>query len=633
MAQIDLKQLNIAGRMPSPSGVALKIFELTRRDETTIVEISRVLQTDPSLSGEMLRFANCGRFAGLRPTASIGEAVARIGTAALRQAALAVSLLYSNRSGECPAFDYTRFWSHSLAIAVSARRIAATIRVASPEECFTAGLLSRIGLLAMTTLFPENYARLLSESDGLDALELRERERAQFGFCSNELTETMLKDWGLPPIYVDIMTHREPKPEQERQQGLIDMMDLADHIADMCLATESERYDLLPPLYRLGARVGMDEADLGRLVRDITEEWEEWGRIYKVPTQKMPALEDMLAVTQGVFSSAIADDTVAEPLQVLVVDDEPTSQTILQTLVAAAGHDATVVADGQQALSHIVSNGPPDIVITDWRMPNLDGIELCRALRQSQFGNSLYIIILTAYGDEDVLVEAFAAGADDYMTKPINRREFDARVRSARRVVRLHRRLIGDMNELRRSNAELVATNKTLQSQALTDFLTGLPNRRYFIERTAEALAGAARNARPLSMLYLDLDDFKRLNDELGHDQGDEALRSVAEIFRREVRAGETLARLGGEEFALLCPGADEAEAVRIAERLRAAVEHAHIKRGQTGECLTVSVGVAVNDKAVAEPDELMRRADSALYEAKGQGRNRVCTYGKNSST
>ncbi|CAM5356950.1 HDOD domain-containing protein [Rhodanobacter lindaniclasticus] len=188
-----IEQLRLSGGLPSPKGVALAIMQISRRDDATLEEISRLVQTDPVTSGRLLHMANAASIAG-RPLASIPEAIIRLGLAAVRQLAMGFSLIDQYRSGACKAFDYPRFWSHSLLMAVAMQELGKRVRLASPDELFACGLLARIGYLALATLYPEEYSQLLQEAGDITP----ERERQHLHVDHGELTAAILEDWRHP---------------------------------------------------------------------------------------------------------------------------------------------------------------------------------------------------------------------------------------------------------------------------------------------------------------------------------------------------------------------------------------------------------------------------------------------------
>lgn len=296
--------------------------------------------------------------------------------------------------------------------------------------------------------------------------------------------------------------------------------------------------------------------------------------------------------------------------RVLVVDDDPLSRRILEQALGSAGYDVDSAADGQEALTK-VRNHRPDVVVTDWQMPRMDGLTLCRILKGSDETRFTHILMLSARGETEAKVTGLETGADDYLVKPVDPVELNARVRVGLR--------------LQKALGELAAKNEILEKLALTDALTGLANRRAFLDALEAEVARVARHERPASLLFLDLDEFKRVNDAHGHAVGDEVLAGFSRVLNRGCRRGDLAARIGGEEFAVLLPMTSRVAAALVAERIRRATEAFPL--GQSVDvALTVSIGVASTEDSPKplEAAVLLGRADEALYRAKAGGRNRV---------
>jgi two-component system chemotaxis response regulator CheY len=307
-------------------------------------------------------------------------------------------------------------------------------------------------------------------------------------------------------------------------------------------------------------------------------------------------------------------------VHILIAEDEPVSRRVLRAALEKMGHSVREAADGDEAL-RILENDGVRLVIADWMMPNVDGLELVRRIRAGgqdpDSGESAerytYVILLTSRGQKQDIVDGLTAGADDYITKPFDRDELMVRIHAGERVIGLE--------------DKLAARNRELARMALVDGLTGIPNRRDFDEKLRKLGEESRRGERPFSILMIDLDRFKGLNDTLGHEAGDDALRTVAGIIGRNVRASDSAFRYGGEEFVCLLPDTDSAGAQLVAGRLRLRVEAAEI--ANPGDpprlTLTISLGLAtyVPDRDNS-PEAVLARADQALYRAKELGRNRV---------
>ena len=312
--------------------------------------------------------------------------------------------------------------------------------------------------------------------------------------------------------------------------------------------------------------------------------------------------------------------------KVLVVDDLPDNVTLLASDIADAGYEVLTATSGRQALEIIHEHGP-EIIVTDWMMPEMSGLELCQAIRASEGIGVAYIIVLTAHSDEEQLIKAFEAGADDFLSKPYREPELAARVNAAVRIATLEANLAKERRAVFKANAELAVLNDRLHALATTDELTGLHNRREAMSALEEHWANATRNKTPLSCIIFDIDHFKRFNDNYGHDVGDIVLRKTAATLTKARRKGERVYRIGGEEFLLILPHADLKQATQGAERLRIAVAENVITHKDLQLPVTISLGVAQRGAETTSPADLLKNADEALYQAKQSGRDRVCAH------
>jgi diguanylate cyclase (GGDEF)-like protein len=633
-----LIELQQTGRMPSPSGVALKIVELAKQDDASTRDVARVLQADPAMAARILKLANSPERGLVRPIVAVQDAVTVLGLNLVKRIALGFSLLAQHHQGRCSGFDYPLFWSRSLACGIAARVYAASSRAAVAEECFTAGLLLGIGELALATVHPTEYSELRAAAAESGVPERLARERERFLVDSRELTVAMLAEWGVPNVFAEaIQYHDNPDDaalqDNPRVRQVAQMLGMATHIATMCVGDDEVRTRELPAMYLLGARLGLDEQTLTQTFAAITREWCEWGAMLNIPAHAVPGLGEISAARTQLARRQVpaADSPLSRPMRILVVEDNPTDALLLQTLLESLGHTATVAGDGREALSRAVADSP-EVVITDWNMPQMDGVELCEALRATQFGRHVYIMMLTGNDQEEHLYTAFRAGADDFLTKPLRAREVEARLYAAQRIVDVHVELLRDLDALRAFNGELAVANRRLQEAAMLDFLTGLPNRRFCLERLVQEAAAAKRSGSPLSLLLVDIDHFKIVNDTYGHDVGDQVLQQAAKVLRTHARAGETFGRFGGEEFICICPGTGASEAVQFAERLRSAVAQQPLSAANVSRQITISIGVSTLPFGTSDITRLLKHADESLYAAKHAGRNRVGPFAEESA-
>ncbi|HVY44908.1 MAG TPA: diguanylate cyclase, partial [Minicystis sp.] len=323
-----------------------------------------------------------------------------------------------------------------------------------------------------------------------------------------------------------------------------------------------------------------------------------------------------------VVNPAPASDIDADPLRVLVVDDDPDARAALVRAVAALGHACDAARDGEEAWRRHASERY-DVIVSDWMMPRTTGPELCDRVR-SAGGPYVYFVLASGVTDRRKRISGMGFGADDYLTKPIDLAELEARFRAAARVVRAERRL-------RRENAELRRDSEISFLKSRLDALTGVGNRWKLEDDLTTLGARADRYGHVVSAAICDVDRFKAHNDHFGHLAGDAVLRGVAGAITAELRRADSIYRYGGEEFLILLPGQRLASAVVAMERVRRAVEQLAIPTHPAG-VVTVSIGVAERGEATGAPalartnEEWLRRADAAMYAAKGLGRNRVCS-------
>jgi two-component system chemotaxis response regulator CheY len=286
--------------------------------------------------------------------------------------------------------------------------------------------------------------------------------------------------------------------------------------------------------------------------------------------------------------------------------------------VKGLGHLCGVAADGAQALA-MHQSSPADVILSDWRMPHMDGIELLRHTREHDRERYTFFILLTGLADREHFLEGMHAGADEYLKKPIDPAELEVRLAAARRITEAHHRLA-------RRNTVLSRNSESYFRAARVDPLTNIANRRKMSEDLELLPARALRYGHRYSAALCDIDFFKAYNDHYGHQAGDEALRRVTQAMHAALRRGDGFYRYGGEEFLIILPEQGLDEAVRAAERVRAAVESLAIPHESLGpgKLVTISVGVAELRRGDPGAETWIERADLALYAAKSRGRNRV---------
>jgi len=611
-------------RLPSPQGVALAILNACAKEDVSLADVTKLVQTDPALSGRLLERANAAN-AGGRPVVAISQAVGRMGLSAVKQLALSFSLIDNYSRGKCPAFDYPNYWSFSLLMGVAMSEFGSLQKLGSAEELFTCGLLSQVGRLALATAYPNEYSELIAE--GLEGTQLIERERDVLHIDHLYLAQEMMKRWGIPAVYVDpTYWQYDPAaakyPERSRTWDMCQTLHLARKLAAFGLARKAEQTQLVGELTEVACLLGITADSLGGRVDAIIAAWQAWA--HKLNVQAHPVVNFDKIVEDSATEGQHAE---AQWLRVLVVEDDPVMRNLLGSwLEAHCHHTVQMASDGQEALK-IAVDFAPHVLITDWRMPNMDGLELCKALRSSAWGVNIYIMMLTSAEQDSELEAAFESGVDDFIAKPPNLRAMAARLKGAWRYVRLRESSEQDAKRLTDMAAELALTNRRLQLAALTDPLTGLANRRAGLNALTQACSAAQRREQPLTLISFDIDHFKLINDRLGHAAGDAVLQMLAKNITAASRKEDTVCRWGGEEFLLISPNVTLVEGVKAAERLRLLISKLDIRVAGSQVPVTVSLGVVGWSPGGVGQDELLGHVDQALYAAKDAGRNCLCVY------
>lgn len=301
---------------------------------------------------------------------------------------------------------------------------------------------------------------------------------------------------------------------------------------------------------------------------------------------------------------------------ILVVDDVPVNIQLLSTYLSSEGYTIISAKDGQHALDMVYEN-TPDLVLLDVMMPKINGFEVCKKLKSSEDTKFIPVIMLTALNDLENKIKGMDSGADDFITKPFNRMELLARVRSLLRIKYLH-------DELQKKIIELQSTKEELRQLSITDGLTGLYNYRYFKEQFTQEISRALRHALNVSLIMIDIDHFKNFNDQNGHPAGDRVLQELGSLLKSNIRNIDMAARYGGEEFTLILIETDKNSALVVAEKIRKLIEtnKFHHEEKQPLGKITISSGLSTFPEDGHEFSTLVEKADQRLYRAKQAGRN-----------
>lgn len=297
-------------------------------------------------------------------------------------------------------------------------------------------------------------------------------------------------------------------------------------------------------------------------------------------------------------------------MKILVGEDDHVYSRILEKTLTKWGYEVITCCDGREVVEELEKEHAPNLLMIDWMMPVIDGVEICKTIRQAKKEPFIYIILLTSKDRKTDIVEGLAAGADDYVIKPFHIEELQARLRAGRRILELQDRLI--------------ASREAIRTMATYDALTGVLNRGAIMEALTKKLSQAVRENSPLAVVMLDIDHFKQVNDKLGHMAGDAVLRETASRLKASLRPYDEIGRYGGEEFLVILPGCDSLDALKQAERLRAFIGEKPMNTSEGMLTVTISLGLTAINESTTETDLLVKIADKALYLAKNNGRNRV---------
>ena len=317
-----------------------------------------------------------------------------------------------------------------------------------------------------------------------------------------------------------------------------------------------------------------------------------------------------MSADPGVVTDLTQDRSAA----ILLAEDDPVTRMLMTRFLKKAGYEVDAVADGTDALEHMTQRYYP-FLVTDWEMPEMDGIELCKAVRNLQLDGYVYALLLTARNAKEHIIAGLEAGADDYLVKPVHEPELIARLNTGRRILALEH--------------SLRAANERNRILSVTDPLTGAFNRRYMMEQLPRELERCRRYGNPLSVIMCDVDHFKQVNDVKGHSAGDDVLQQFVARMQRSIRAtSDWVARLGGEEFLIVLPETGFQGAMFVAEKIRAIMTSVPFVTREGDVVATSSFGVASTElhgpDLAMKSETLIRTADQCLYTSKQSGRNRA---------
>ncbi|WP_151671928.1 GGDEF domain-containing protein [Nitrincola schmidtii] len=605
-----------AEQLPMPSGVALAIMQACEDENTTLQQIAKLVQMDPSLSGNILKLANSA-VTGRRPVASVPEAIVRVGMQTVAQLAVAFSLIGNDTISNCPAFDHQKYWTRCLLMAVLSRNLAKTTQIAPPDDIFACGLLGRIGILGLATVYPEAYSDVLSKPE----LEQTLVEKELFGICHNELSRAMMIDFCVPAALANpTRYYEEPKQSgfelQSRPYKISLVLHLAYRLSEVAISVDGKISTDNSIIQNICTELKIEEQTIDLIFNNSRDEWIEWSEIFQL---KADGIKDYQYLKvegddQTTFSEINTNLNTDLLKPIIVMDDN--LHAVFKTLLNQLGINYVYCKKISSAVQ-LAINGEVNTFFISQHDHKL--MELLRGAKQCDVS---YVFFVLDKQDAELEAKAYLAGADDVITVNILSRDLEARLQPAVRMIKRYEQWRNDQTELRRIARELSLSHRQQQLLALTDQLTELPNRRAAMDELEKVWKLTHRKKMPCSLLIIDIDHFKTINDNFGHDVGDEVLKTVADILKKNTRGEDTIARIGGEEFLLISPDMLIREALIRAERLRKTIEKSTINTEGHTINLTISTGISRTENAMRNKEDLIISADKALYAAKKNGRN-----------
>ena len=438
---LDFSELKAAGMLPSPKGVALRVMHLCQEETVSLTELASAIQTDPALSGRIIKIANYVNPNKSRPIASVTiDTLILIGIHAVRQAVLCMSLISNYRDGPCKLFDYEYFWSTAIAKASAAQAISQLNRVAPPAEIFNAGLMCGVGQLALVTARPASYGEILQNLPAAPVDIIMQAELEKFGLNQRDMLVLMLQDWGIPRLFIDAMYYHEDPissgfPENSRMLRLTYTLQLSALLAHACIHGQEDPA-LVEQLSISCSMLDIDREQLELLLEQTSMNWMDWAKLLNVQTRRYKPRPLMMPPIRG----SLRSEPVMEPVQpatvslrILIVGAGDSQRILLGKFLTAAGHSVTTTDNGLTAFG-MATHDLPQVIISDWLIPGMDGLKLCSDLRKVPAGNKLYFILLTPFEDERRKMEAYEAGVDEILRTPINTRLLAARLLAAQRI-------------------------------------------------------------------------------------------------------------------------------------------------------------------------------------------------------
>ncbi|WP_168224730.1 diguanylate cyclase [Rhodoferax aquaticus] len=594
-------------------------MQLCDDERVTIGQIATLVQSDPALTGRLLKQANNLAEGMMWPVVSAVEAVNRLGVQSVRLLALSFSLVDQYGRGECEHFNYALFWSHALLMAVAVKDLGEMLELGMADELFSCGLLSRVGCLALATAYPMEYSAILVR--GLEPRNLLAEERKALDTDHIAMTDRLLKQWGLPEVLIEpLKFHEDPEAiiyaHGTRQWRLATLVHLSLRIANFVLHPSKDPAFQLSELHLLAGKLGLDESDFTECVDDLLQQWRMWGNSLNVQVNDVSS-----------FAAMVESHT--QWFKVLVAGEDARFAEVISDYLRDECKYETLTTDNSQDALSLALKFKPHAVLTFGSGQRMNSKGLCQALKSNTWSQHIFVMMLLENDDEHRVLAAFDAGGDDCLPQPVHLRCLQARLHTQARYVRISEAWERDHKRLRMAAEDLAQSNQRLLQSALTDPLTALSNRRAGLHTLAQTWSNASRYSAPFSVISIDIDHFKCINDLHGHMVGDDVLKLVSECLQKQARKEDTVCRWGGEEFLIICPNLELREGAYMAERIRQAIALNPYATDTQSIYITASLGIATWDNQIGSIEQLLGNVDQALYAAKRGGRNCVGVQAK----
>lgn len=635
-------ELKAQGRLPSIKGVALSILEASSNDDVSLSRIAQIITPDPALTARLIKISNSALYPGSRPVASLQDAIAKLGMSQVRQIALGFALVSENREGICEGFDYASFWARSIIRGSLMRQACLMMRLGSAEEMFTLGLLGKIGELALATAYPEKYSDLLRT--GLDGKALRRKEVEIFGIDAPKLSAALMEDWKLPAPFAaaTLMESTYKENESDRIKGLFSLITGAEKVAlswvGLQEASKEERLASLTPhvVSMLGemimaGKMGFEQPStgegesLGKAAFDEALGWLEnlailpklkSRRTRSLPTRVISELDSPVSTQRPLSELLLSPESTGAEVRALIGSaDSGTIKTIAQALSIRSGQIHALRS--KDHLFDELLDFAPNILFLDFD-PDPNFTNLLESIKETEIGKELLVVIICRSDQEQKMAGLLASGADDFLVRPFTLAQASAKVATSEKIAAITSSLKESKDGLKRYALEMETVNKKLQQTALSDALTGLPNRQLFNDRLSRAIEMAPKkNGKKIALIMMDLDNFKHINDSFGHPTGDDMLRQMAARLKPVLRIGDSLARMGGDEFTVILRDVTgEKDVMDFVEKIQLAIG-APMKIQDKEAKVGVSMGISFHPEHGNSAEQLIKHADLALYKAK----------------